>query len=171
MKTSLIQKTLILLFVLSSFNSFACDCDCRGDCSFNAISNQNGFVALIKVIEYTDFLDHKILGYDKDMPFSMTVEIIKKYKGVESKKRIKIWGDNGILCRPYISNFEVGKYYLIAPRKILSDSDEGDKGDYDFFACYTDYLSVDFYKGIAFGEYSTKQKEVSLSEFESTLKK
>jgi hypothetical protein len=127
--------------LLISFNSFACDCNCEGDCSFSVISNRNDLVAIVKVIEYSDFLNYKIDGYDKKMPFSMTVEIIKKYKGTESKNRIKIWGDNGILCRPYISNFEVGKYYLISPLRLENDSDEGNKGDYDFFACRTGRLA------------------------------
>ena len=67
--------------MLISFNSFACDCECDGDCSFSQISSGMEFVALVKVIEYSDFLDQETIGYDKKMPFSMTVEIIKKYKG------------------------------------------------------------------------------------------
>ena len=101
----------------------------------------------------------------------MTVEVIKKYKGEESRKRIKIWGDNGALCRPYISNFEVGKYYLIAPSIIKIDSETGNSNDYDFFSCWTDYLEVDYKKQIASGEYSQWQKEISLQEMERKLEK
>lgn len=100
----------------------------------------------------------------------MTVEVIEKYIGSESRKKIKIWGDNGMLCRPYIANFEIGKYYLIAPSKINETSDNGNKNDYDFFSCYTDYLVVDFNKKIAFGEYTKREKEVSLQEFEREIK-
>jgi hypothetical protein len=171
MKKPYLKKILILTMLLISFNSFACDCDCEGDCSFSVISNRNELVAIVKVLEYSDFLDYEIDGYDKKMPFSMTVEIIKKYKGTESKNRIKIWGDNGILCRPYISNFEVGKYYLISPLRLENDSDEGNKGDYDFFACWTDYLTVDYENGIAHGEYTKRQNKISLKDFESGIKK
>ena len=96
---------------------------------------------------------------------------IKKYKGNESKQRIKIWGDNGILCRPYISNFEVGKYYLISPLQIKNSSEDGNKGDYDFFACWTDYLTVDYDNGIAYGEYSKRKNKITLKEFENGIKK
>lgn len=171
MKNLFLKKVLLLVTLLISFNSFACDCDCEGDCSFRAIANNNSLVALVKVIEYTDFLDYEIDGYDKEMPFSMTVEIIKTYKGETSKKQIKIWGDNGILCRPYLSNFEIGKYYLIAPSKITTDSDIGKSGDYDFFACWTDYLAVDFDKKIAYGEYTKGNDQITLKEFESKLKR
>ncbi|MDT0556215.1 hypothetical protein [Patiriisocius hiemis] len=166
------KKTILIIFVLLiSIKSFACSCECTGDCSFSAISDNQNFVALIKVIEYTDFLEDEIYGYDGKMPYSMTVEIVKKYKGSESKKRIKIWGDNGILCRPYISNFEVGKYYLIAPSIIENDSQTGKANDYDFFACWTDYLEVDYEKQIAYGKYSWWRKEISLEKFERKLEK
>ncbi len=157
--------------MLISFNSFACDCECDGDCSFSQISSGMEFVALVKVIEYSDYLDQEIIGYDKKTPFSMTVEIVKKYKGAESRKRIKIWGDDGAQCRPYIADFEVGKYYLIAPNRIKENSQLGKKDDYDFFSCWTDYLNVDYDNGIAHGEYSKQKSKITLKEFESGIKK
>lgn len=165
------KKTLVLLFtLLISIKSFACSCECKGDCSFNNISKGSEFVALVKVIEYSDFLNEKIDGYNGKMPLSMTVEIIEKYIGSEKRKKIKIWGDNGVLCRPYIANFEIGKYYLIAPSKLAETTENGVKNDYDFFSCFTDYLSVDFDKKIAYGEYSKKENQVSLKDFEKEIK-
>ncbi len=157
--------------MLISFNSFACDCECDGDCSFSVIAQDNEFVALVKVIDYSSYLDRQILGYDKKMPLSMTVEIIKKYKGAESRQQITIWGDNGAQCRPYLSEFEIGECYLIAPAKITQDSKIGVKNDYDFFSCSTDYLHVDLQNGLAFGKYSKAKNEVRLTTFESELKK
>ena len=171
MNKSLIQKLLFFSLLFSCFNSFACDCECEGDCTFSGISDVMEFVALVKVVEYSDFLDYKIDGYDKKMPFSMTVEIVKKYKGTKSQKRIKIWGDDGTLCRPFIAEFEIGKYYLIAPTLIEKDSELWKKGDYDFFSCWTDYLTVDYDNEIAFGEYSEKKNEILLNEFEHQLQK
>lgn len=165
------KKLILILILLFSIQSFACSCQCNWGCSFSSISDKEEFVALIKVIEYSDFLDDEIHGYDGKMPYSMTVEIIKKYKGSESKKRIKIWGDNGMLCRPYISNFEVGKYYLIAPSRIEYDTQTGYKNDYDLVSCYTDYLEVDYEKQTAYGEYSWWRKEINLKKFERKLKK
>ena len=162
------MKKLIFILIMSfSFQSFACSCECNWDCRFGAISDNQKFVALIKVIEYTDYFEYQ----NEKSPYSMTVEVVKKYKGSESRKRIKIWGDNGILCRPYIEEFEIGKYYLIAPSKIENDVDNGQKNDYDFFSCWTDYLTVDYKNGIAYGEYSWWRKEISLKNFESKLNK
>ena len=70
--------------------SFACSCECNWNCRFGAISDNQEFVALIKVIEYSDYFEYQ----DEKSPYSMTVEVVKKYKGSESRKRIKIWGDN-----------------------------------------------------------------------------
>lgn len=171
MKNLLLKKILLLTIMLISFSSFACDCECEGDCSFSRVANGMEFVALVKVIEYSDFLDEEIMGYDGKMPFSMTVEIIKKYKGTESRKRIKIWGDDGAQCRHYIAGFEIGKYYLIAPTLIKENSQLGKKDDYDFFSCWTDYLTVDFDNGIAYGEYSKRKNKITLKKFENELKK
>lgn len=165
------KKTLVLLFILLiSIKSFACSCECTGDCSFSNISKGSELVALIKVIEYSDFIEEQIDGYDGKMPLSMTVEIIEKYIGSEKRKKIKIWGDNGALCRPYIANFEIGKYYLIAPSLLTETDENGEKNDYDFFSCFTDYLSVDFDKKIAYGDYSKKENKVTLKDFEKEIK-
>ncbi|WP_211242127.1 hypothetical protein [Pontimicrobium aquaticum] len=165
------KKAFVLLFtLLISIKSFSCSCECTGDCSFSNISKSSEFVALVKVIKYSDFLDKQIYGYDGKMPLSMTVEVIEKYIGLEKRKRIKIWGDNGALCRPYIANFEIGKYYLIAPSKLTETTENGLKDDYEFFSCFTDYLSVDFGKKIAYGEYSKKENQVALKDFEKEIK-
>lgn len=165
------KQVLIIFLLLISMKSFACSCECNWNCRFGAISDNQEFVALIKVIEYSDFLEEEIYGYDGKMPYSMTVEVVKKYKGSESRKRFKVWGDNGILCRPYIAEFEVGKYYLIAPSKIKNDLDDEQNGDYDFFSCWNDYLKVDYDKKIAYGEYSWWRKEITLEKFEQKLEK
>jgi hypothetical protein len=85
------KKRILLIFILLiSMKSFACSCECNWNCRFGAISDNQEFVALIKVIEYSDYFEYQ----DEKSPYSMTVEVVKKYKGSESRKRIKIWGDN-----------------------------------------------------------------------------
>ena len=157
--------------MLISFNSFACDCECKGDCSFSSVMNGMEFVALIRVIEYTDYVKIYTNSTPKEMPLSMVVELIKKYKGKESRERIKIWGDDGMLCRPYVKYFNIDSYYLIAPQKIEKDSEIGGKGDYEFFTCWNDYLEVDFEKQVAYGKYSKRKRKISLEKFEKQFQK
>jgi len=170
MKNAFVLNIIIFLFLSISTSSYACSCECRGDCTFSKISKANNFVALVKVIEYSDYLDWETEDGIK-MPYSITVEIIKKYKGSENRKRIKIWGDNGVLCRPYINDLKIGKYYLIAPNLINESSELGNAGDYDFFVCSVDYLRVNFNKKLAIGKYSKWKKKITLEQFERKLLK
>jgi hypothetical protein len=129
-------------------------------------AKKSEFVALVKIISFDEYLDSEIMGYDGKMPYSMTVEIIKKYKGKESRKRIVIFGDNGMLCRPYLSDFEINGYYLISPNPL----DNSVNTEYDFFACRTEYLKVDIDSNKAFGKYSMIRNQIDLETFESKLK-
>ena len=167
------QLTLIATFLLyPTLSAYACDCECLDDCSFSVVSKTSIFVALVKVISYNDYLGDDIMGYEGKMPYSMTVEIIKKYKGSETRETIKIWGDDGKECRPYIANFKIGEYYLIAPSVIGDNKLKNESStDYDFFSCSTDYLKFDMEKEIAYGEYSKKKDEIKLSDFEKEIKK
>lgn len=163
---------IVTLLLFSTISTYACDCECIDDCSFSVVSKNSDFVALVKVISYDDYLEDKIMGHEERKPYSMTVEIIKKYKGSETRETIKIWGDDGKECRPYIANFKIGDYYLIAPN-LLGDNKLVNEGptDYDFFSCSTDYLRVDMDKKIAHGEFSKDENEILLSDFENELKK
>ena len=165
------QLILLILSLIFVTNIYACECECNGDCSFYTGSFGCGFVALVKVISFDDYLDSPVNGYPGKMPYSMTVEVIKKYNGLETRKKIKIWGDDGSKCRPYIGNFKLNDYYLIAPRLIGEKHIQKEKPtDYDFFSCVTDYLSVNIKKKIAYGKFSKELNEISLTEFEKIFK-
>ncbi|AXT57564.1 hypothetical protein D1815_18090 [Aquimarina sp. AD1] len=96
----------------------------------------------------------------------MTVEIIKKYKGNEQRKKIKILGDNGMLCRPYLSNFKINSYYLVSPNAL----DNSANTEYDFFSCRTEYLNVDIDSNVALGNYSLIRNQINLDKFENKVK-
>ncbi len=171
-KDTMKQLTLIATFLLlSSLSTLACECECLDDCSFSVVSKSSDFVALVRVISYDDYLEDQIMGHEGYMPYSMTVEIIKKYKGSESRQSIKIWGDDGKECRPYIANFKIGGYYLIAPNLLGENKLKNESPtDYDFFSCSIDYLEVNMEKEVAYGEYSKDVDEIKLSEIEQRMK-
>ncbi|MEO9805259.1 MAG: hypothetical protein ABJF04_18520 [Reichenbachiella sp.] len=123
------------------------------------------FVALVKVISFDSYLKREFSNEEEKIPYSMTVEIIKKYKGQESRKRITIFGDNGILCRPYLDNFEINGYYLVSPNPL----DNSVNTEYDFFVCRTEYLKVDIESNMAYGNYSMIRDQINLKTFESKL--
>ena len=64
----------------------------------------------------------EVLSYHKN---SMEVQVIEVIKGTEDRKTIRIWGDNGALCRPYVTHFPIGTMWLFAisalPTKTVSE--------------------------------------------------
>lgn len=160
------QILLFFLFTLFlSFELFACSCSRAWNDSFSLTAKKSEFVALVKIISFDEYLNHEITDFDGKMPYSMTVEIIKKYKGKESRKRITIFGDNGMLCRPYLADFEVNSYYLVSPNPL----DNSAITAYDFSSCRTGYLKVNIDSNIAHGKYSMIRNQIDLETFENKL--
>ena len=154
---------LTILLVAISKLTFACDCGSNGE--FLTVSPQTELVALVKVTKYLTFKSI----YDKQTPMSMEVEIIKIFNGQENRKIITVWGDNGILCRPYLSQFDTTKYYVIAFNK----GSEGSKGyvhndekttDYAISICGNYWLNADNTNKVAIGSVSKNQTKISFSE-------
>ncbi len=157
---------IILLISFSSSDALACSCSFAWNDSFSRTVKNSEFVALVKIISFDEYLQDEILDHEGKMPYAMTVEIIKKYKGKEKRKKIKILGDNGILCRPYLSDFEINGYYLISANSL----DNSANTEYDFFVCRTEYLKVDIELNKAYGNYSMIRNQISLKTFENKLK-
>jgi hypothetical protein len=165
-KNEMRYTILVISFIfLTSPRASACSCFSSWNDSFSRTAKNSEFVVLIKVLSFDEYLDGEIMGHEGKMPYSMTVEIIKKYKGKEQREKIKILGDNGILCRPYLSDFKINGYYLAAPIPIENKPNT----EYEFFACRTDYLKVDISKNRAYGKYSLIRRRISLSSFENKL--
>lgn len=155
----------ILVICIISLDLVACSCSRSWNDSFSKRVEESEFVALVKVISFDSYLEKEFSNDEKKIPYSMTVEIIKKYKGEENRDRITIYGDNGMLCRPYLTDFEINGYYLISPNPL----DESLKTEYDFFACHTEYLEVDIESNTAYGKYSMIRYQINLDTFESKL--
>jgi hypothetical protein len=161
---------LLLTIAILTFGqlTFACECGSQGD--FLKVAGKTQFVALVKVTKFLTFKDI----YKEKTPMSMEVEIIEIYKGKETRKKVTVWGDNGILCRPYLSKFELGKYYVIAFFK----GSEGTKGlanenekvtDYSISICGEFWLNAD--KKNKFAESTTAEYKtrIKLKELKTKL--
>ena len=79
-------------------SALACSCMWAGPFSKVALSKE--LVILGEVMDY----------YKN----SMEGKVIEVLKGTEERKTIRIWGDNGALCRPYVSAFPIGIRWLFA---------------------------------------------------------
>ena len=95
----------------------------------------------------------EVLSYHKN---SMEVRVIEVIKGTEDRTTIRIWGDNGALCRPYVTHFPIGTTWLLAisalPTKTVGEqlrfsSEEGfisssDNKEYAISVCGEFWLRV-----------------------------
>jgi hypothetical protein len=121
----------------------------------------------------------EILSHDKN---SMDVRVIEVLKGTEEGRTIRIWGDTGALCRPYVSHFPVGTTWLFAVQKTTGEQDSSlwgrlfpptHKSDYAISICGDFWLEVR--DGRAVGRvtvehYSNFREWVPLSEMLSWLR-
>lgn len=83
-----------------SLPSLASACSCTWGGPFSRVALGKELIVLGEV------LDH----YKN----SMEVKVIEVIKGTEERRTFRIWGDNGALCRPYVSSFPIGTRWLLA---------------------------------------------------------
>lgn len=139
---------LLLLVLVSLTHLHACNCGYNG--SFLTVAKRTSLVALVKVKKYLSFRDIN----NNKTPMSMEVEVIEIYSGTETRKTFTVWGDNGILCRPYLSQFKEGEYYAIAfyPGKYGRGHTDEKETDYSISICGTYWLTVDMEKKSVVGD-------------------
>jgi hypothetical protein len=167
------MKRLIIIFavyLVTTTSVFACDCDYQGP--FLKMAQRTPFVALVKVKKYLTFEDI----YNVKTPMSMEVEIIDVYKGKETRKTVKVWGDIGNLCRPYLSEFKEEKYYVIAFYSGNYGGRHPDEKDSDYAICNCGayWLTVDFEKSNVTGDIDSKDRTFvteSMEQLKSKLAK
>ena len=159
MKNLTIIFTLLLFAVTNPI--FACSCESLGD--FLAVAPKSKLVALVKINRYLTFENI----YNKPIPMSMEVEIITVFHGQEERKTMVVWGDNGILCRPYLNTFAIDNFYIIAFEqggigRINSENEK--RTDYAISICGEYWLSADNKKKIATGAVSKSQDKISFGD-------
>lgn len=133
------------------------------------------FTNLTAVVKVTDFLVYKDI-YNIATPMSMEVEIIEILKGKEERKKVVVWGDSGADCRPYLSAFSLGSYYIISFNKGYDTSslksDLGERPtDYSISSCGTTWLPFNFDKKIASGKIDKQIDTIKLKLLKKKIKK
>lgn len=164
----LVFAFLALYFSITTVN--ACSCDYQG--SFVKMIKRTPLVAVVKVTKYMTFKGI----YNEKIPMSMEVEIIEVFKGKENRKTVIVWGDIGNLCRPYLSEFKEGQYYVIGFDKGNFGGGHPDEKDTDYSIsiCGAYWLTVDLNKSKISGDIDSENRTVStisLSELKSRFTK
>ncbi len=137
---TIIKKILLLLIILFfmslNTNIYACSCEWNGP--FFKVAKSTDLVALVKIKNYGSF--------SGDMPMSMEVEIIELLKGDDNRKIVKVWGDTGVLCRPYLKWFQSDSIWVLSLFKSQSEGyfrhPDEKEGDYNISGCGEYYMKV-----------------------------
>jgi hypothetical protein len=137
---AIMKKILMILSFLFSISLIekvnACSCDWIGP--FFTVAKGTHLVVLAKIKNYGSF--------SGNMPMSMEVEVIELIKGDDTRKIIKVWGDTGILCRPYLSRFQSDSIWVLSLFKSRSEGysrhPEEKEGDYNISGCGEYYMKV-----------------------------
>lgn len=159
------RRLVVLLTIIILNVHVASACDCLSSGNFLTVASRSDLVTLVRITKYLSF--KQIDGVD--IPMSMEVEILKIFKGHKVRKKITVWGDNGFLCRPYLSDFVLGDYYVIAFYKSsdnLTDYKQvgENKTDYFISICGDYWLKADIKRGYAFGSVTDSQTQIKLTD-------
>ena len=93
----------MLLMVL--FSGLAMGCTCSWTGPLVQVGPRAQVVVRARVLSYGD--------RSREVDRSMTVEVLEVIKGTTARQ-IRIWGDDGAQCRPYVSTFPIGTEWVFA---------------------------------------------------------
>ena len=153
---------LLLIFTALSGKTLACDCDYEG--GFLTVAPNTDLVAVVTVKKFLTFKDI----YNEKTPMSMEVEITEVILGEEKRKTIVIWGDNGALCRPYLSIFQEGSSYVMALSQPEIYANESNT-DYIISNCGRYWLNVTTADQTVCGDIAEKTNQLTLAELRKQL--
>jgi len=172
------MKTLILLLfglLNAVYSPISPNCSCDWEGPFIEMAKESDLVARIKVLDHQEMMEI----YEDSIPNAMIVEVMEVYRGTEQRKEVKIWGDNGFLCRPYINIFPIGSEWILSLQKGEQSIEGEAEDDYSIYICGESGLhAVDGQvKGIIFpgnvdklGDGITyKTQEISLSKLKEGI--
>lgn len=135
------KKSTLLFFILFfCYQNYAIACGCNVERPFLQTSTD---ATLIAVVEIQDYLIYdEMMG--EDVPVSMSVKIKKVLKGSENRSEITVWGNNGLMCSPYLSIFEVGAEWVMAFRNAPIEAYENAQiADYGVSNCGEHFMKLE----------------------------
>ena len=112
------RLTLIgILCVLALVRADVLACTCIWAGPFFAVAPKEELLVRGKVVRYR--------------ASAMEVEVLEALKGTPNAATVWIWGDNGVLCRPYVTSFPLDTEWVFAVRP----NPEGTQGGYVISGC------------------------------------
>lgn len=127
-------KGFYALFLLgqSAIPSLALACTCIWSGPFLKVAPSTALIVRAKVIDY--------YGESRGISLAMDVEVIEVLSGSNDLRQIRIWGDNGSQCRPYVSAFPEGTEWIFA---VSPSKNERESGGFALSACGEYWVKVE----------------------------
>ena len=129
------------LFALTAFLALAREspasaCTCMWAGGFLKVAPGAEVIVRVRVRDYH--------GQARKVHLAMDAVVLERLKGSPKADDIRIWGDNGILCRPYVSAFPRGTEWILAIRPLSGPygDEAGRAGDYYIPGCGAYWLRV-----------------------------
>ena len=134
-KTPRVLSGALLVVLIAQTVVVACSCAWSGP--FLSVASSADVIVYGTVLRYGN--------ESRGVKLSMDVQVREVLKGQESRKTIRVWGDNGAQCRPYVSSFPVGTEWIWAMQHLPPDT-KGPHGespnDYTIWVCGGNWLQV-----------------------------
>lgn len=135
--------SFLLLVVSPLMPVYGCSCGWSGP--FLTVSSNAQIIVRGKVLAYK--------GEARGVKLSMDFEVLEVIKGKLNKKTIRVWGDNGALCRPCVTQFPIGTEWILALNGL--GSKPGIESEYAISVCGTYWLKVE--EGKVIGNIDNKE--------------
>ncbi|MGH7419244.1 MAG: hypothetical protein ACREKB_15825 [Candidatus Rokuibacteriota bacterium] len=119
---SILRLLALLVTLLAPGVALACSCMWSGP--FTKVALGTDLVVLAEVRSY--------------YRHGMDVAIIEVLRGGDDRREIRVWGDSGALCRPYVSAFPRGTRWIFALKRL----GEPTARDYAISVCGEYWLEV-----------------------------
>jgi hypothetical protein len=130
-RTLLISLAVFLLLLSGLRDAAACSCVWRGP--FLSVAPLAEGVVRARVLGYH--------GRERGIDLAMDVDVLEVLTGSYSVGPLRVWGDNGMLCRPEVSQFPPGSEWILALNGPGSKPAYGGHG-IALSACGTYWLEV-----------------------------
>jgi hypothetical protein len=89
-------------------------CSCINGGPFIQMADRSDVVIHAKVLDYQW---REFDSARQQQPESMRLEVKAVYQGTVKTNPLTVWGDNGLSCRPYVTQFPIGTEWVLALRK------------------------------------------------------
>jgi hypothetical protein len=118
------------------------------------MAKKSKLVVLVKVKGYSH------LSETSRTPMALQVEVLNLLKGREKRTNLIVWGDDGHLCRPFVSQFKKDSVYVMA---LDAGSERWGqkkeiKKDFSISNCGAFWLQADIRQQQAFGDVNNPDR-------------